>query len=174
MLRNAILMAALLLFPTTEAGRAGEGVKFAFYSASWQENNRDLLRVVAFNPLATEVRIESIDFVDLQAPGGGSLELRLGLDVPAGGYAEREMEYVDLLGESECIRDTLAGDWRLVEISNYTLNPSVRNLIIENTESFRIYQCVRNVETRISEAATGAMTETREWVLYHFESLAAR
>lgn len=110
MLRNAIWMAALLFFSATAAGETGEGVKFAFYSASWQANNRDLLRVVAFNPLATEVRIESINFVDLQAPGGGPLELRLGLDVPAGGYAEREMEHVDLLGESECIGDTLAGD----------------------------------------------------------------
>ncbi len=158
------------------AGESGEGaVKFAFYSASWQENTRDLLRVVAFNPLDTAVRIESIDFVDIETPGpGGSLELSLQLDVPAGGYAELEMEYVDLLGQGECIGETLAGDWRLVEISNYTLNPSVRNLIIENTESFRIYQCVQTVETRITEAATGASSVIREWVLYHFESLSER
>ena len=152
-------------------GEAGEGaVKFAFYSASWQESTQDLLRVVAFNPLDTAVRIESIDFLDLEAPGG-TLDLSLDLDVPAGGYAELEMEYVDLLGQGECISETLAGDWRLVEISNYTLNPSVRNLIIENTESFRIYQCVQTVETRITEAA-GASSVIREWILYHFESLA--
>lgn len=153
------------------AGEAGDsGVKFAFYSAAWQENTQDLLRVVAFNPLDTAVHIESIEFVDLEAPDGDSLELSLQLDVPAGGYAELELEYVDLLGQGECISETLAGNWRLVEISNYTLNPSVRNLIIENTESFRIYQCVQIVQTRITEAATGASSEIREWVLYHFES----
>ncbi len=168
-----VVVVAVLASPLPgAAGEVGEGeVKFAFYSASWQESTRDPLRVVAFNPLDDPVRIESIDFVDIEAPGG-SLELSLQLDVPAGGYAELEMEYVDLLGQGECIGETLAGDWRLVEISNYTLNPSVRNLIIENTESFRIYQCVQTVETRITEAATGAGSVVREWVLYHFESLA--
>ena len=39
-------------------------------------------------------------------------------------------------------------NWRLVDVSNYTLNPSVRNLIIENTDSFRIYQCVESISTR--------------------------
>jgi len=175
LLSTGLVAAAALVAPLSGiAGEAGEGaVKFAFYSASWQENTRDLLRVVAFNPLDTSVRIESIDFVDIEAPGG-SLELSLQLDVPAGGYAELEMEYVDLLGQGECIGETLAGDWRLVEISNYTLNPSVRNLIIENTESFRIYQCVQTVETRITESATGANSVIREWVLYHFESLSER
>ena len=175
LVRTGLVAAAVVVTPLSgNAGEAGEGaVKFAFYSASWQENTQDPLRVVAFNPLDTSVRIESIDFVDIEAPGG-SLELSLQLDVPAGGYAELEMEYVDLLGQGECIGETLAGDWRLVEISNYTLNPSVRNLIIENTESFRIYQCVQTVETRITEAATGANSVIREWVLYHFESLSER
>ena len=170
-----VFVAALLAQEAAHAAETGEGgVKFAFYSASWQENTRDLLRVVAFNPLASAVRIETIDFVDLEAPGGDSLEIRLELDVPAGGYAEQEMAYVDLLGEGECVSETLAGNWRLVEISNYTLNPSVRNLIIENTESFRIYQCVQTVEIRTTETATGATTQSREWVLYHFESLTER
>ena len=175
LVRTGLVAAAVVVTPLSgNAGEAGEGaVKFAFYSASWQENTRDPQRVVAFNPLDTSVRIESIDFVDIEAPGG-SLELSLQLDVPAEGYAELEMEYVDLLGQGECIGETLAGDWRLVEISNYTLNPSVRNLIIENTESFRIYQCVQTVETRITEAATGASSVIREWVLYHFESLSER
>ncbi len=174
LLRCGLAVSAVALPLPAFGGEASEGaVKFAFYSASWQENTRDLLRVVAFNPLDSPVRIESIDFVDIEAPGG-SLELSLQLDVPAGGYAELEMGYVDLLGQGECIGETLAGDWRLVEISNYTLNPSVRNLIIENTESFRIYQCVQTVETRITEAATGASSVIREWVLYHFESLAER
>ena len=172
--RGAVAAAAALAMPVSGiAGEAGEGeVKFAFYSASWQVDTQDLLRVVAFNPLDSAVRIESIDFVDIEAPGG-SLVLSLNLDVPAGGYAELEMEYVDLLGQGECVSETLAGNWRLVEISNYTLNPSVRNLIIENTESFRIYQCVQTIETRITEAA-GASSVIREWVLYHFETLAER
>lgn len=171
LLRKGLVVATMMVPLSTIAGEAGEGaVKFAFYSASWQVNTQDLLRVVAFNPLDTAVRIESIDFVDIDV-AGGSLELSLDLDVPAGGYAELEMEYVDLLGQGECVSDTLAGNWRLVEISNYTLNPSVRNLIIENTESFRIYQCVQTVETRIAEAATGASSVIREWILYHFESL---
>lgn len=169
--RDFFLLAALTLPVPVAAGQAGDGgVKFAFYSATWQENTQDRMRVVAFNPLDTAVRIESIDFVDLDGPDGGSLNLALQLDVPAEGYAELEMDYIDLLGDGECISDTLDGNWRLVEISNYTLNPSVRNLIIENTESFRIYQCVQTVETRITEAGTGAISAIREWVLYHFES----
>ncbi len=173
LLRKGLVVATMTAPLSATAGEAAEGaVKFAFYSASWQVNTQDPLRVVAFNPLDSAVRIELIDFVDIEAPGG-SLELSLDLDVPAGGYAEREMEYVDLLGQGECVSETLAGDWRLVEISNYTLNPSVRNLIIENTESFRIYQCVQTIETRITEAA-GASSVIREWVLYHFESLAER
>jgi len=173
---NAAALAALWVSSGALSDALGAdtqaGVKFAFYSASWQENNQDSLRVLAFNPFDTAVRIESIDFVDLEAPGGGTLELDIALDVPAGGYAEREMAYIDLLGQGECVGETLAGNWRLVEISNYTLNPSVRNLIIENTESFRIYQCVQTVATHMTKADTGITTETREWVLYHFESLA--
>ncbi len=173
--RKIVALAATLAISSPACGEeVGEGtVKFAFYSASWQENTQDVLRVVAFNPLAAAVRIESIDFIDIAAPDG-SLDLPLGLDVPAGGYAELEMDYVDLFGQGECVSETLAGDWRLVEISNYTLNPSVRNLIIENTESFRIFQCAQTVETRITEIAGGASSVTREWILYHFESLAER
>ncbi len=175
LLSKGLVAAAALGAPLSGfAAEAGEGaVKFAFYSAGWQANTRDPLRLVAFNPLENSVRLESIEFVDIES-NGGSFELSLRLDVPAGGYAELQMDYVDLLGQGECIRETLAGNWRLVEISNYTLNPSVRNLIIENTESFRIYQCVQTVETRITEAATGASSVIREWVLYHFESLAER
>ncbi len=164
----AAVEAAAVEAAAVEAG----AVKFAFYSASWREDAADPLRLVAFNPLGSEVRIETIDFVDIKLAENESLELDLALDVPAGGYAERELAHVDLLGRGECVGETLAGNWRLVEISNYMLNPSVRNLIIENTESFRIYQCVQTVETRITNVATGSAATSREWVLYHFEALA--
>ncbi|MBQ13694.1 MAG: hypothetical protein CMQ17_04765 [Gammaproteobacteria bacterium] len=60
--------------------------------------------------------------------------------------------------------------WKLVEISNYTLNPSVRNLIIEDTDSFRIYQCVKTVTTDWIDLSTAEAHRYNEWVLYHFES----
>ncbi|MDO8271093.1 MAG: hypothetical protein Q7U82_04120, partial [Gammaproteobacteria bacterium] len=68
-----------------------------------------------------------------------------------------------------CISDTMAENWKLVEISNYTLNPSVRGLIIEDTDSFRIYQCVRNVTLHWQDPVSGTNTEFTEWVMYHFE-----
>jgi hypothetical protein len=63
----------------------------------------------------------------------------------------------------------MADNWKLVEISNYTLNPSVRNLIIEDTNSFRIYQCVRSVELVWRDASNAAVS-AEGWVLYHFEN----
>ncbi|GIT21748.1 MAG: hypothetical protein CM1200mP40_14300 [Gammaproteobacteria bacterium] len=86
------------------------------------------------------------------------------------GYAEEEFEYIDLLRGDECIDRTLEENWRLAEVSNYTLNPSVRNLIIENTESFRIYQCVENVKTTWTNITTNNQFEVTEWVLFHFET----
>ena len=83
--------------------------------------------------------------------------------------AELELPYVDLLSINQCVNDTLEETWRLVEISNYTLNPSVRRLIIQDTSAFRIYQCVSSVKTTwITEA--GERRSKEEWVLYHFES----
>ena len=64
----------------------------------------------------------------------------------------------------------MAENWRLAEISNYTLNPSVRNLIIQDTSSFRIYQCVETILTKISDTANNSAEEREEWILYHFES----
>jgi len=64
----------------------------------------------------------------------------------------------------------MAENWKLVEVSNYTLNPSVRNLIIEDTDSFRIYQCIENVQTTWSRVANGTQVQYEEWVLFHFES----
>jgi hypothetical protein len=59
--------------------------------------------------------------------------------VPTLGYAEVALPYHDLLSSDECIASTLDESWKLVQISSYTLNPSVRNLIIEDKDSSRIY-----------------------------------
>lgn len=144
-------------------------LKFAFYSSAWGENTNDGLRLVAFNQTADPVRLNSITFLDA-VDGEAQILIPMGLDVPAGGYADLEMAYVDLLAGDECIDRTLSENWRLVEISNYTLNPSVRNLIIENTDSFRIYQCVKTVFTDWTNLNTNSRNLYEEWVLYHFET----
>ena len=72
----------------------------------------------------------------------------------------------------------MESNWRLAEISNYTLNPSVRNLIIEDTDSFRIYQCVETIITRWqvlgdsqgAESVAAESLEKEEWILFHFET----
>jgi len=92
------------------------------------------------------------------------------LSLPAGNWAETELPYIDLLGGNECINNTLQDRWRLMEISNYTLNPSVRGLIIEDTVSFRIFQCVRPVRLTVLDEADQAHEENL-WVMYHFERL---
>lgn len=144
-------------------------LKFAFYSSAWGENTNDGLRLVAFNKTADPVRLNSISFLDA-VDGEPQTLIPIGLNVPAGGYADLELDYVDLLSGDECIDRTLAENWRLVEISNYTLNPSVRNLIIEDTDSFRIYQCVKTVFTDWTDLTTNARHLYEEWVLYHFET----
>lgn len=144
-------------------------LKFAFYSSAWGENTNDGLRLVAFNQTTDPVRLNSITFLDA-IDGKAQTLIPLSLDVPAGGYADVEIAYIDLLEGDECIDRTLLENWRLVEISNYTLNPSVRNLIIENTDSFRIYQCVKTVFTDWTNLSTNARNLYEEWVLYHFET----
>ena len=124
---------------------------------------------MAHNTTGDDIRLESITFLK-EDLAGASVELELGLRVPAMGYAEMEFNYNDLLQNNECIERTLAEDWRLAEISNYTLNPSVRNLIIQDTDSFRIYQCVETVHTRWTRLSTNELVEYEEWVLFHFES----
>lgn len=143
-------------------------LKFAFYSSAWGENTDDGLRLVAYNQTANPVRLDSITFVKDSA--ANTVALPATLDVPAGGYADAEFDYLDLLSHNECIERTMEGSWKLVEVSNYTLNPSVRNLIIENTDSFRIYQCVESVTTRWTDLTLGIENEKEEWVLFHFES----
>lgn len=144
-------------------------VKFAIYSSAWGANTNDGLRLVAFNQTLTPVRLNSITFLDA-VDGEGQTRLPLVLEVPAGGYADIEFDYIDLISGDECIDRTLSENWRLVEISNYTLNPSVRNLIIENTDSFRIYQCVKTVYTDWTDLSNDEQHTYEEWVLYHFET----
>ena len=144
-------------------------IKFAFYSAAWGGDTNDSIRMLAHNQTAEPIRLETITFLK-EGGEADTVSVSLDLTIPAGGYAERILPYVDLLKGDECIARTLAENWKLAEISNYTLNPSVRNLIIEDTDSFRIYQCVEAVETAWTNLDSGARFQHEEWVLYHFES----
>ncbi len=170
---SSILATAALLLPAMEiaAGEAREesDVRFAFYSSQWGENTDDGLRIVANNQRQHAIILQSIELL----PATNEREpviIPLGLEVPAMGYADMELEYVDLLSGDDCIERTMAESWKLVEISNYTLNPSVRNLIIEDTDSFRIYQCIRSVNTTWINLATSEQSKYEEWVLFHFET----
>lgn len=144
-------------------------VKFAFYSSAWGENTDDGLRLIAFNQRAVPIRLNSIQ---LHSDAGQTepVTVNIDLEVPAGGYAGKEFDYIDLLSGDECIARTLEENWKLVEVSNYTLNPSVRNLIIEDTDSFRIYQCVLTVSTSWTDLGNDSLNEYDEWVLFHFET----
>lgn len=147
-------------------------LKFAFYSPSWASdsvtNLRSGLRLVIDNQTGRRVRLDSIEFLPSNDEVG-AVSLNLGIEIPAGSLGERELPYLDLLAVNDCVSETLSENWRLVEISNYTLNPSVRRLIIEDTSAFRIYQCVSTVRTRWTELDSNAVRSMDEWVLYHFE-----
>ena len=117
--------------------------------------------------------LEEVRFLKTPEFADDDILLKVGLAVPAGRYAEAEFRYTDLLSNNECIQRTMDSNWRLAEVSNYTLNPSVRNLIIENTDSFRIYQCVESISTRWREVTGDSIdvSKTEEsWILYHFET----
>lgn len=143
-------------------------IKYAIYSSAWGERSNAGLRLVAQNQSDNPIVLESILFRDEDDP---KIETTLDIDltVPPHGWAESEMPYTDLLFGNECINHTMGADWKLVEISNYTLNPSVRGLIIEDSDSFRIYQCVRNIFIRWKEIESGKDNDYTEWVMYHFE-----
>ncbi len=143
-------------------------IKYAIYSSAWGEKSNAGLRLVAQNQTDHAVKLNSILFSD-ESNAAITTSLAIDLIVPAQAWAETEMPYVDLLSGSQCISDTMTENWKLVEISNYTLNPSVRGLIIEDTDSFRIYQCVRAVTLYWQDPASGASTEFTEWLMYHFE-----
>ena len=144
-------------------------IRFAFYSSGWGANTDDGMRLVVFNQTETPLRLDSIVFLKDEQEAE-PVEINVNLTIPALGYADEDFEYIDLLQGDECISRTLEDDWKLAEVSNYTLNPSVRNLIIEDTDSFRIYQCVENVQTTWTNVETESRTEFTEWVLFHFET----
>ena len=167
MIRLPLLLWAVVSLQASAQPVDNPPVKFAFYSSAWGENAVAGLRVVAENQQDFPIRLETISFVDAEA--GAGLSVNLDLTVPAGKFAEKQMPYVDLLSDDECVTETMAENWKLVEISNYTLNPSVRSLIIEDTSAFRIYQCVRRVVTSWRDTARNEPHRYEEWVLYHFE-----
>ncbi|HLT63842.1 MAG TPA: hypothetical protein VKZ92_04900 [Pseudohongiella sp.] len=145
-------------------------VKFAIYSSAWHISSNAGLRVMAHNEGNEPVELRQIVFRD--ETGNGKEEiLALELDIPAGKWAEKLLPYQDLLNGHECVERTMADQWKLVEISNYTLNPSVRGLIIEDTRSFRIYQCVRSVRTTWYTPSTDSERTSTQWLMYHFERL---
>ena len=160
--------AALPFYAAAEQQEETE-IKFAFYSSAWGENTDDGLRLVAFNHSQASIRLNSIELHGSEE-ATDSILIDVDLEVPSEGYADKEFEYVDLLSDDECIDRTMLDNWKLVEISNYTLNPSVRNLIIENTDSFRIYQCVKTISTSWTDLDSNQLVEYDEWVLFHFET----
>lgn len=143
-------------------------IKFAWYSSAWGANTDDGLRLVAYNQTNADIVLERITF--LKSGVDTEVHIDTNLAVSAGRYADMEIDYIDLIADDECIERTMAENWKLVEISNYTLNPSVRNLIIENTDSFRIYQCVEDVVTHWTTVDSNQDFSKQEWVLFHFES----
>ena len=149
---------------STETGASTESpIKFALFSAAWGENTDDGLRLVAQNLSQEAITLEKISFIDLPSENQKT-DLTLSLGLRAERYAQTNLPLVDLLTGDDCVARTMADGW------NYTLNPSVRNLIIENTNSFRIYQCVRAAKLTWRSDADAARTELEGWVLYHFES----
>ena len=173
-MRSLNLLLIILAAPafSVDLGEESE-LKFAFYSAAWGENTDDGLRLVVSNQSSVGVVLEEVRFLKTPEFADDDILLKVGLAVPAGRYAEAEFRYTDLLSNNECIQRTMDSNWRLAEVSNYTLNPSVRNLIIENTDSFRIYQCVETISTRWREIAGDSLDviKTEEsWILYHFET----
>ena len=144
-------------------------IRFAFYSSGWGANTDDGMRLVVFNQTENQLRLDSMFFLKNEQQAE-SVKIDINLTIPPLGFADKEFEYIDLLQGNECISRTLEEDWKLVEVSNYTLNPSVRNLIIENTDSFRIYQCVESVQTTWTNVKTEFQMEFTEWVLFHFET----
>lgn len=127
------------------------------------------LRLVVDNQTDSPIVLQSIEFLP-SSQADEAVVVPIDLAAPARGLAEKELTFTNLGSINDCARETLGESWKLVEISNYTLNPSVRRLIIEDTSAFRIYQCVSTVITSWSNLATGELRQRREWVLYHFES----
>lgn len=167
-LASLIAAANPLAQSASGAASAGEStLKFALYSPAWGENSEDRIRLLAHNQSDIPIRLDGIRFAP---PEGETVLLRPRLRLPAGASGDAVLDYVDLLEGDDCVSRSLADNWKLTEISNYTLNPSVRQLIIEDTDSFRIYQCVQTVQTQWTNLDSGEKLSREEWVLFHFES----
>ncbi|MDO9478911.1 MAG: hypothetical protein Q7L07_19540 [Pseudohongiella sp.] len=145
-------------------------VKYAIYSPAWHLSTNAGLRVVAQNQSDSPIELRSILFRD-EIGNVGDSELKLNMLIASGKWAELQLPFQDILSGNECVKRTMADDWKLVEISNYTLNPSVRGLIIEDTRSFRIYQCVRSVRTTWVNPENNNEQVDNQWLMYHFERL---
>jgi hypothetical protein len=143
-------------------------IKYAIYSTAWGESSNAGLRVVAQNMSDHTVFLDSILF-ESEDSTAVSNTFEIDLTVPPHGWAETAFDYQDLLFGDECVERTMTEDWKLVEISNYTLNPSVRGLIIQDSDSFRIYQCVRSVFVTLKDLDTQEDKSFYEWIMYHFE-----
>ena len=169
-IRSALV--SMLFASVTQAQTVvqSSGIKFAFYSSAWTVDSDDGLRLVLFNETDRTVNLGSIVF-EKNNENIERVEVKINETVPPLGYATAEFEYIDLLQHNDCIERTLNGNWKLTEISNYTLNPAVRNLIIEDTDSFRIYQCLENVRTFWSHSGTNDNEESNEWIIFHFETI---
>jgi hypothetical protein len=157
--------------PLTQAQRSFEHpVKYAIYSAAWYMNSNAGLQIIAHNEGDTAYKLKKVVFAD-ESGTMSNTEIELDLDIPAHGWADTQLDYIDLLSGNDCVSNTMDDDWKLVEISNYTLNPSVRGLIIEDTRSFRIFQCVRSVQSYWQDGDSEDTTMRQQWLMYHFERL---
>lgn len=145
-------------------------VKYAIYSTAWHVSSNAGLRIMAHNQGEETVLLGSVMFRD-ETGNSADVELSLDMTIAPQGWSELQIPYQDLLTGNDCVDRTLQEDWRLVEISNYTLNPSIRGLIIENTRQFRIYQCVRSVRVSWNHEDDTRSREITQWLMYHFERI---
>ena len=169
-LRKALISMLFASLTQAQTVVQSSGIKFAFYSPAWTVDSDDGLRLVLFNETNRTVNLISIVF-EKNNENSERVEVKINEEVPPLGYATAEFDYIDLLQHNDCIERTLNGNWKLTEISNYTLNPAIRNLIIEDTDSFRIYQCLENVRIFWSHSGTTDYKESDEWIIFHFETI---
>lgn len=153
-------------------------IKFSLTSDSWGGNVNTGIRLFANNVSERPLQLNSV-FLEGDKeesrllPDEDDFMLSIDIEVSAGKWAETMIDYIDLSYGTDCIEEALHDDgsqWKLVEISNYALNPSVRSRIIENTDSFRIFSCPRQVEMTWQDPESGQSYAEAIWVLYHFET----
>lgn len=153
-------------------------IKFSLTSDSWGGNVNTGIRLFANNVSQRLLHLNSVFMAGDEAetrlqPEEDDYMLTLDVDVRAGKWAEVMLDFIDLSFGTDCIEEALHGEgsqWKLVEISNYALNPSVRSRIIEDTNSFRIFSCPRQVRMEWLDPESGQSFAEDIWVLYHFET----